>query len=243
MPSRRNNPRNFFSLFFDNSGQQKKWLVLFSTFFTVIFTIWGIWVSVISYDLAFDQSKDKTQIDTLKAVVDKLRQQNQLFVEQNKLMITQVNQLRRITALNESSNDIQTQHFATVKQNINDSKVPKLSIEKAEFEYGSTSQADLAYFYYLKIVNYGGDVYHLRHKALDSIGKEPISLPVTSLPRNADIKLTFINPFLYTNKTRVKLRFSFEDALHVKYYQDLTLTESGDEDVSFQMGKMVGLTK
>jgi hypothetical protein len=94
------------------------------------------------------------------------------------------------------------------------------------------------------MVNYGGDMYRLKHKQLDSIGNAPISLPVSSLPREADIELTFINPFLYTHKTKLRMRFSFEDALHAKYYQDLTLTKNGDgEDVLFQMGKMIGVSK
>lgn len=240
------NRRDIFTPFFDSQGQQKKWFVVFGVLLplliTILFSVWGTWISVKSYDLSVDASNNHDQIDTMKVIVDKLQQQNQLLIDQNKMIFTQVNQLRRITSLNENSNDIQTQHFATVRQSINDSKVPKLSIEKAEFELGSTSQADFAYFYYLKIVNYGGDIYHLRHKELDSIGNAPISLPVTSLPRNADVEITFLNPFLYTHKTKLKLRFSFEDALHTKYYQDLTLIENGD-DASFQMGKMVTVAK
>ncbi len=244
MPKKRNksDSSNFYSWFFDSSGQQRKWFVIFGVLLplilSVLFSVWGTWISIKSYNLSVESSNNREQIDTMRVIVDNLRQQNELLIDQNKMIFTQVNQLRKIVVLNENSNEIQTQHFSTVRETVNDAKIPKLSIEKVEHELGSSNQSEFAQYYYLKMVNYGGDIYNIRHKELDTIGSSPINLPVSSMPRSSDMELTFLNPFLYTHKTKAKLRFFFEDALHNKYYQDLMLTKNEGE-VLFQMGKML----
>jgi hypothetical protein len=242
----RSNRFSIYTLFFDAIGQQKRWFVVSSVLLplilTIIFSIWGTVISIKSYNLSVETSNNREQLDTMKVMIDNLREQSKLLIDQNKMIFTQVNQLSRIINLNENSNDIQTRHYSTIRENINESKVPKLSVEKVEYELKSTNEADFGEFYYVKMVNYGGDIYRLRHKELDSIGSGTFYLPVNSMPKNSDMEITFLNPFLNTHKTTLRLRFSYEDILHVQYYQDLNLFEEKD-GVQFQLGKMIPVTK
>ncbi len=244
-PRQPQNRFNIYGPFFDSQGQQKKWFVVFGVFLplviSILFSVWGTWISIKSYDLSLESNNNRDQIDTLKVIIDQLHQQNNLLFDQNKLIVTQVNQLTDLIKINKSSNDVQTQHFSAVLSNINDSKIPRLAIEKVEYELGSGGEAEFAEFHYVQIINYGGDIQKLKHKEIDTVFFDPAFLPDNgSVPGNSVLDLQFKNPFLWTNRKRLRLRFWFEDALHSKYQQDLTLMENKD-GVEFQLGKMLKL--
>ncbi|MCW3072448.1 MAG: hypothetical protein JWO44_2338 [Bacteroidetes bacterium] len=236
-----------YSVFFDSGNQQKKWFVVFSVLLplllTIIFSAWGTIISVKSYDLSVETSNNREQLDTMEVMIGQLKEQNRLLIDQNTIINAQMNQLAKIISLNENSNEVQTKHLSTVLGSLNDSKIPRLAIDKVEYELGSGGQAEFAEFYYLKIVNYGGSIYDLKSTAADSMGLDPGYLPVNgSVPGNSNVTMIFKNPFLYTDKDKLRLRFIFRDARHVKYYEDLTLTETA-ESVDFQLGKMIPVTK
>jgi hypothetical protein len=95
----------------------------------------------------------------------------------------------------------------------------------------------------IRIINYGGDIYNLKYKELDSVGLDSGFLPKNGfVPRNSNLEFSFENLFLNTNKTKLVIQFSFTDGLYNIYNQNLVLIENplGTE---FQLGKMLSLSK
>lgn len=104
-------PSKFYKLFFDETNQQRKWFVLFGIFLplilSIIFSVWGTVISVRSYQLSEQESKNREQMDTLTNMVKALRLQNQLLVLQNRVMTKELDTLSEIAGLNRISNTVQ----------------------------------------------------------------------------------------------------------------------------------------
>jgi hypothetical protein len=228
------------SFFFTKGGEQKKWFVLFSVLLplimTIIFSVWGTVISVKSYDLSIESSQNREQIDSTKVIIDEIRVQNKLLITQNSLLNDQIKQLADLVILNRTSTDIQGKHFTTVLNDINNSNVPKLSVNLSNTD--GVGNADLIYAinYTIRVSNLGGDIYNFSCVPLDSSKIDLSNFPKNgSLPRESYFEFDIVCISSETDK----VRFYFEDMYHKKFTQDLSLfIDSEGDTYNFHLGNV-----
>lgn len=101
-------------------------------------------------------------------------------------------------------------------------------------------EAEFKIVHGIRITNYGGDIYDLRHLDIDSSGLDNGYLPKNGfVPSNSNLELGFENLFSHSTKSKMTIRFFYKDGNGTKYQQDLILIEKGRIDnIEFQLSKM-----
>lgn len=230
------------SLFFDKAGNQKKWFVISGValplVLTIIFSIWGTIISVKSYNLSVETSKNREQLDSTKVIIDEIRNQNKLLITQNSMLATQIKQLADLVTLNRTSTNIQEKHLETVLTDMTNFNTPKLSANLVKSEPVGEGAFTYALDYYIQVSNNGGDIYNFRCAKVDTSVFDISNFPKNgSLPRNSYFEFD-----LMTTKTENKysIKFNFEDMYRKRYAQELIIYISTTKNIhNVQMGKAI----
>lgn len=228
-----------YRFFFTNDGNQKKWFILFSILLpfvlSIVFSVWGTALSVKSFKLSVETNNNHEQIDSIKTIINELRNQNKLLIVQNSLLSNQIEQSGALLSVNKKSSDIQFQQFSTILNDINNGKKPRLVVNVIDNDF---SQADgrIIITTTLRISNVGGDIINFRNESITGVELDPSFFPQNGfLPGGSYFDLTFENLLEKIYKTR----FYFKDELHNSYIQDLFWTQLKDGySYDFQLSKL-----
>lgn len=208
-----------FKLFY-KKGEQRQWVILLTTIFPLLLTIWGIVLSVKSYNLSVATGNNREQIDSIKVIIGELRQQNTL-------LITQVNQLAQLVSLNEKVSSTQDMQLDVMKTGAKASNKPQLQAEPREMGPD---------YLVIDLLNKGGDI--LKFK-IDS--KDHTIIDIGLLATIPTITKGNYYPIRFSNlKRRIhRIKVSLQDNLGNKYYQEMILSKDINDNFDIQFGALM----